>query len=123
MATITVSIGRKVNTGPTVVHPEGELCLASWTDFADFVNAEVGKVAQVVFEGFGTGYWTNPETSETVCEESYTVVALCDKPLFSVGIHVFRARLAQLAVAYRQDCIAVTFGTTELVEATTTEPF
>lgn len=122
--TLTITFGRSVNTGPSLLHPTGELCAASWSDYRAFTRAACERHLDrpsVVLEATGEGTWVDEVTGETIAEESAVLVVLV--PTLA-GIDGLRARLVTLASAYRQDAIGVTVGTTDLVAGRSAdEPF
>ncbi len=99
MNTITVTIGR--NVGEVPLYPR------AWRDFTDALDRLVGERAEQVFvQAQGCGAWAG------VGEDNYTIVA----SIGAASLRTLPAALARLAHEYLQDAIALTVGTTALVE-------
>lgn len=105
--TVVVSIGRNVSrdTGDpegiiTEPMPDGD-----WEDFMFDLNTELPY--PVVFSGRGVG--TDSTADTLTAEESYTLI-LAD--VSDEIIATLPARLAALARAYGQECVALTVGET-----------
>lgn len=99
-ATVTVSIGRGLPDG-------GSMRLGEWDAFRQDVRDRLALVSAEVYvdAARSVGEW------EGVPEESATWVALIPAD----NITALRGAIRAMAVRYRQDAIALTVGTTELV--------
>lgn len=100
MATVTVSIGRNVGSVP--------MSDEAWQNFGHAVGALLGRCSIVyVSAAESRGEW------EGIAEDSRTWVAECTE--HDAGY--VREGLRALAAEFRQDAIALTIGSTELVGA------
>lgn len=98
--TMTVTVGRNIGNSP--------MAQEQWERFTTDVLRNVRvNTTHIYFVGFGNGNY------EGVDEESFTIVS--SDPV-GTGIAV-RISLELLAHANRQECIALTIGETELVQA------
>jgi hypothetical protein len=104
MENVTVTIGRGIGTtGRTLPEP-------AWQAFRDRC-AEILRTfgADVVAECTGVGQW------EGQSEENATVVAIRERTFTDLEREGVRAWFSELAAGYRQDAIALAFGTSELI--------
>lgn len=103
-ATVTVSIGRNVGAEPMPVW--------EWHDVAARIESGLAECGAEVFvkRAESVGEWVTAD-GVTVSEDSRTWVAAMDVE----ALVAFRRLLRVLCVVYRQDAIALTVGTTELV--------
>ena len=101
MATVTVSIGRNVGSEP--------MAQGLWDNFVSVVRDSVRRDANAVYvdAAASVGEW------DGIAEESRTWVADIDE--WDLG--ALRNALTEWARTFRQDAIALTVGTTELVGA------
>ncbi len=113
MHTYTVTIGRHVGTEPM---PEHE-----WAMFEDRINETLcyfggeqhreGGDPSMIETHRGTGVWDGVE------EESIKMTLLTTTPIRPLNLEVLRKDLGQIAYHHRQDAIALTIGTSELIGA------
>ena len=104
MYSYTITIGRNVNNEP--MSNEAWEGFKRSTTYA--LEDSIGRRAQ--FESFyGVGSWEGTE------EESYKITALGQHTASQADLGLLRDRLAQLALDFGQDAIALTIGQSELV--------
>lgn len=108
--TIIISIGTPYESdGPGYLNED------EWLNFRDDLKSEARILADggtLHFQGEGTGQYVSGGT--TYEELSYSVVFTLDD---GIPLDQVRRWLSDLARRYRQECIALTIGATEFVEA------
>lgn len=111
MEQVTVTIGRRDNVNGL------ELSVAQWGRFrAEVVSQLEGRGFTVVVDNEGTGSW------EGVTEPNFIAVGIRETAVTDAERTGLRTVCADLARRYDQDAIALSFGTSELIEASP-EPF
>ena len=105
-ASVTVSIGRGQGSSHTMP-------AAMWREFREFVTTVGWAHGEVVFTGVGTGLHTDG-AGVVHAEESFTCVISVDS---NFRPEALRKQLRNLAAKFDQECIAMTVGATDLVEA------
>lgn len=116
MHQITVTIGRRDNVNGL------ELSNEEWAKFKSQVSIVIPERFEIVVASEGNGSWTDSE-GEQHPEANFVVVGVCEATVGFVSnaaaeLAKLRRDLADLALSFDQDAIALGIGTSELIEAT-----